>query len=645
PAPAQANPAPGAPNAQGGAPAQPPKPKEPKAKIPLDELASIQFERTPNLTARFVGQPNLDFTMPGLSAKKEDAKTKPGEKTDEPAKDGDKKQDAKEPEKKAGDKTDKKDAKEPEKKDGDNAEKKDIKEPEKKDGAEAKAKAEPAAKKAEAKPKKEGEKKPGAADDPLAPPPGTAAVAKIAKLEPKKNGIRDINLSLGNLRPVAIKQIMITCPTDGGPTSWRLDTTDSQDWPVVLRRSGTEGWADVFLEPPASDCHQKDFTVNVTYEDGQNGNANAKAEGHSDAKLAIDSKTPQTPTLDAWVVLSDDEKLFGKIEGMTEETLKLTSPAQEHLNIPLGRVVGIHFCLLDRKETPASFAKRLKSRGTEDVLLAQTKNGEVVAISGVVEKLENERLSILYQGKSRSLPIKQVEGLVMATKPEANTPSEPRPTFTMPGGVMISGKWKDLDTSVWKVETAWGQELKLPAGDVQEVKFRGGKVTYLSDLTPGKVEETPFFGRKFGWRKDVNLLGEPIKVDGQTYERGLAVHSRCVLTYDLNGQYSSFETTLGFDDAAKGKGRVDCRVLADGKEIYANPDLRADAPPLKLSLPVKGAAELKLLVDFGRGQDTGDRVIWANARLVRPTPAEPSATKSAAKADTSKTPENVTERR
>ena len=109
-------------------------------------------------------------------------------------------------------------------------------------------------------------------------------------------------------------------------------------------------------------------------------------------------------------------------------------------------------------------------------------------------------------------------------------------------------------------------------------------------------------------------------MNGQTYDRGVAVHSRCILTYDLNGQYSTFEALVGFDDAVEGPGRVDCRVFADGKELYANPDLRADDPPVKLSVPVAGAEQLRLQVDFGRGQDTGDRVIWANARLYRQPP-------------------------
>ena len=123
----------------------------------------------------------------------------------------------------------------------------------------------------------------------------------------------------------------------------------------------------------------------------------------------------------------------------------------------------------------------------------------------------------------------------MASRPESRQPEVLRPTFTLPDSVAISGEWKDLDTSTGKSSRRWGQELNLPATDVLDVKFRGGKVTFLSDLTPAKVEETPYFGHRLPWRRDVNLLGEPLKINGQSFDRGLAVHSRCILTYDLQG--------------------------------------------------------------------------------------------------------------
>ena len=91
--------------------------------------------------------------------------------------------------------------------------------------------------------------------------------------------------------------------------------------------------------------------------------------------------------------------------------------------------------------------------------------------------------------------------------------------------------------------------MKLPAAEVTDVRFRGGRMTYLSDLRPSKVEEMPYFGRKLPWRRDVNLLGEPLKIERPDIQRGVAVHSRSVLTYDLNGRYATFEALVGFDDA------------------------------------------------------------------------------------------------
>lgn len=126
----------------------------------------------------------------------------------------------------------------------------------------------------------------------------------------------------------------------------------------------------------------------------------------------------------------------------------------------------------------------------------------------------------------------------------------------------------------------------------------------------------------------MGLTGDALKMKGETFERGVAVHSRSSLTYDLDGRFETFEALIGFDDAARGKGRVTCRVFADGEEIYSAPDLRADAPPTPLKLPVASVQQLRIEVDFGRGQDTGDRVIWADARLYRATAPKPEAAAS-----------------
>src|SRR5262249_55237351 len=229
---------------------------------------------------------------------------------------------------------------------------------------------------------------------------------------------------------------------DKGQTSWRLDTSDSEDWPIVVRRGGTESSADLFLEPPPGDCFQKDFQINVMYEDNQNANATAKAEAHTQSDLAVDPKAPSVPPIAARVHLTGDEVLAGTFEGIAKDALTITTTWKDKLAIPLTRVVGVQLAPVDRKETPESFARRLKSRGSEDLLLARTKSGEVVAIPGVLEGTEGDRMHFGYKGKSRTVPLDLVEGVVLAARTESDSPEQVQARFQLPAGILITGRWK-----------------------------------------------------------------------------------------------------------------------------------------------------------------------------------------------------------
>jgi hypothetical protein len=167
------------------------------------------------------------------------------------------------------------------------------------------------------------------------------------------------------------------------------------------------------------------------------------------------------------------------------------------------------------------------------------------------------------------------------------------------------------------LELPWKAEARIPLESVAEIQTRNGNLVQLSDLEPTSVEQLPYFSRLMAWRADQSLDGGPLKIKGKSYTKGLAVHSRCVLAYPLAGQFSTFKTTVGFDEAAGDKGRVACRVLADGAELFAKPDLRPADGPQVLELPVEGKKQLVLEVDFGADEDVGDRVIWAEPRLFR----------------------------
>jgi hypothetical protein len=163
----------------------------------------------------------------------------------------------------------------------------------------------------------------------------------------------------------------------------------------------------------------------------------------------------------------------------------------------------------------------------------------------------------------------------------------------------------------------WGGQATLPRTAVENIEFRNGKVTFLSDLEPMSVEEVPYFSRKFPYRRDQALDGGPLKLKDKTYPKGLAVHSRSALVYGIDGEYASFKGTVGFDPSAGGRGRVALRVLGDGRELFVEPDLRGTAEPLALDVPIEGVKELSLVIEFGQEEDTGDRIIWAEPRVFR----------------------------
>jgi hypothetical protein len=90
-----------------------------------------------------------------------------------------------------------------------------------------------------------------------------------------------------------------------------------------------------------------------------------------------------------------------------------------------------------------------------------------------------------------------------------------------------------------------------------------------------------------------------------------------VLTYDIDGSYEEFKTKVGFQQPEGKLGQAIVRIVGDGKTLYENVDARGDQPPVDVSLKIANVRRLTLEVDFGKNEDTGDRVIWANARLLR----------------------------
>jgi hypothetical protein len=210
-----------------------------------------------------------------------------------------------------------------------------------------------------------------------------------------------------------------------------------------------------------------------------------------------------------------------------------------------------------------------------------------------------------------------VQALVLAAHPATRVWKGPYQVFRLASGDALSGTWLALGEKTCQVKSAWGRDVEIPREAVVEVTGRNTKMVNVSELTPLSVEQVAYFDRVMTYVRDKSWNNKPLKIEGKTYNRGLAVHSRCVLTYDLGGEFATFRALLGFDEEAGDRGRVVCRVSVDDKELFVKPDFRSGEKPVPVEVPVKGAKQLRLEVDFGEDEDVGDRVIWANARLYR----------------------------
>jgi hypothetical protein len=419
----------------------------------------------------------------------------------------------------------------------------------------------------------------------------------------------------------------------GNTPFWRLESVRAADSPT----------ADLYLEPPAGDCFELPLDVMLTFDDQSTVKSRVTATTHTDAALKVGKVEGEAKpaVAEPLIVLATDERVHGRSVEIGEDVLRLKLSTGPELRVPLGEVRGI-WLGDDKSDHRKTFDEKLKSAGATDwALIASRENEkEVASVEGSIKGIADGKLVFLVGDDARKVSLPRVLGLVMAAHPAHVRPDLFYQMFELAGGDKISGQLTGIKPDVLDVHTLWGTDVQLPRGEVRSITCRDGRATYLSDLEPVSVDEVSYFDHRLLYHRDQGLGGGPLLLHGTTYRKGLAVHSRCVLTYRLDGRYELFKARLGFEDGAPLGGSIACRVLADDRELYAKGALRPGAQPVSLKLELQGAKQLVLEVDFGEIQDVGDRIVWAAARVVRPEkPADaPAATTPSAAAQAAAIP-------
>ncbi len=179
-----------------------------------------------------------------------------------------------------------------------------------------------------------------------------------------------------------------------------------------------------------------------------------------------------------------------------------------------------------------------------------------------------------------------------------------------------------------------GMRWKLDLKHVRTVFVKNGRATYLSDLDPKEVVQKEVYPwqtdpskgerlmERFRWRRDRAVpdhpeRSEPLTIDGTVYEKGIGCTSYTKLTYQLDGNFSRFRTTIGLDDLSdhpNHEGSAVFRVYADGTEAFVT-EVAASDSPRSISVDLTGASSFSIETDLGTGYL--DFANWADARLIR----------------------------
>jgi hypothetical protein len=443
------------------------------------------------------------------------------------------------------------------------------------------------------------------------------------------NGIQDLHARLDGLAAgKAVKQIVLVTQKGQGRGVWRLDTTRTPNWRLAIDRAAGATSADIYFEPNNVDNFGLTHEVTVTYEDGTTAKASYEVTTHTNHELKM--AAPAAPAESGapsgqpaiTVYGRDKTVLRGSLVELGEETLVLKTSWGAELKLPTVALRGLTFEGVGPPAGRQQFEAKLAAPAAEDTAVVVGREQAVTQVSGTAHGLNAGRLGFTFEGQDKSISQARLVGLVYAAQPRKGSSTAAYQLVTLLSGDVLAGVWTSLTDDELTLETSWGGKLTLARAAAGKVDFRNGKVSYLSDLEPSSVEEAAYFGRLMTFRRDQSLEGGPLKLANRPaasgpLAKGLSVHSRSVLTYSLEGEFQTFKCLVGFDESARGRGRVVCRVLGDGKELFAEGDLKASAEPKPIDLDIGGVKQLALEIDFGAAEDTCDRVIWAEPRVFR----------------------------
>lgn len=328
----------------------------------------------------------------------------------------------------------------------------------------------------------------------------------------------------------------------------------------------------------------------------------------------------RTPPLKATrVFLIDGSRLIAENLTVADDRVQFDWAYGESVDLPVEAVRGVTLSPLSNREgrlqPEPEFADTLTAeRDGEDTLFVKNEDG-IVSVNGILETLTSEQVEFVWNEESRRLERGRVYGLTLALVAQPPE-SDGRVTVELADGSRLTGAVTRLVDGELALELVGDASVALPWSDVAKMIVHSPRLRFLSDMEPRDVRQDGWPTYAWPPRMDQTVMGGPIQLDGEVYERGIGVIAYTRLRYEIDGGYDAFAAVIGIDDDAEGRGDCVFVVEGDGRELLRQRQ-RGDEPPTPITVEVTGVEELTLTVEKGEGLNLGDHADWADARLLR----------------------------
>jgi hypothetical protein len=323
------------------------------------------------------------------------------------------------------------------------------------------------------------------------------------------------------------------------------------------------------------------------------------------------------------IELTDGSILHCREWAIRGKQVELKLMSGQEIKVPLLAVANI-LNNAQQEKFRKDWAERLARKRRHDMAVL-IKNEVINPVEGTFGEADAEGKGIEFQlptGKKGKFLFSNLHGLVFQRELDPQAPPVLCKLYdTYQNVIMVSSVTRTPNGL--SVATPAGANLDLGQDVLTRLDYTLDKIAYLSRLEPSKIVQTSNFDFIDTYRRDKNLDNGPLRIYGESFTLGLALHAHTELEFDLKGDYREFHSLAGIDQSVGGVGGPVVLVIegvidGEAKELYKKTFTRKDPKDKKegaIDLNIKDVQKLRIIVRSGDLFDNGKHLDLVNAKI------------------------------